>query len=127
MRSEYDVADIGTAAPEIFERAELNHLRASVSGRLEPACFTLSPEALATVRAVAQVAGVTQGAAVSIGVALAAELFARREVSGFRAVVEQRAAEFLKLLGGPSCPAKEHDHCQRGRPETATASTPGNK
>lgn len=107
MKNQYDVADLGTAVPEIFEAAALDHLRASVSGRLTPGCFTVSPEALAAIRAAAAVAGETQGAIVSIGVALAAELFARREGAAFREVLCKRTAENLKALGGPSCTAPE--------------------
>ena len=107
MKHEYDTTNLGTAVPEIFERAGLDHLRASVSGRLEPACFTLSPEGLAAVRAAAQITGETQGAVVSCGIALAVEILCRREGPEFRAVVSKRAAEFLKLLGGPSCPVAE--------------------
>ena len=107
MTDPCDAADLGKAVQAIFEKADLNHLRASVSGRLEPASFTISPEALSLVRAAAQVAGASQGQIVSVGVALAAEILCRREGPEFRAVCAKRAAEGLKALGGPSCPAPE--------------------
>jgi hypothetical protein len=105
MRKQYDTCQIGLAVPQVFEAAELDHVRASLSGRLEPACFTISPEALATVRAAAQIAGVTQGAIVSAGIALACEILCRREGPAFREVLAKRQAENLKALGGPSCSA----------------------
>jgi len=105
MADPCDAADLSKAVPAIFDKADLDHLRASVSGRLEPASFTISPEALSMVRAAAQVAGASQGQIVSVGVALAAELLARREGPEFRTVLQKRAAEHLAALGGPSCPA----------------------
>lgn len=104
MTSPCDAADLCKVMPAIFEKADLDHLRASVSGRLEPACFTISPEALSLVRAAAQVAGGSQGQIVSAGIALAAEVLCRQEGSEFRTVCAKRAAENLKTLGGPSCP-----------------------
>jgi hypothetical protein len=95
------------AADLAFKKAGLDHLRASVSGRLSPLCVTVDPEALAAVRAAAQVAGETQGAVVSMGIALAVQALCRREGADFASVFGKRQAENLKTLGGPSCPAPE--------------------
>jgi hypothetical protein len=107
MTNPCNAADLGEAALRIFDRADLDHLRASVSGRLESVTFRISPEAAATVRAAAQVSGGFQGQVASVGIAIAAEMLCRREGEAFASVFARRQAENLKSLGGPSCPAPE--------------------
>ena len=97
MRNRYDTAGLDKVMPDIFERADLDHTRACVSGALEPAGFTVSPAALRLVREAAGIAGESQGALVSIGIALAVEMFCRRDGLHFRALLDKRLA---KALGG---------------------------